>query len=59
MKKYIGMAKDLGLNDEFIKKTKEQLARFAKEVPFRKEEEEALRKLEEERAAKKARKKKK
>ena len=59
MKKYIGMAKDLGLNDEFVKKTKEQLARFAKEVPFRKEEEEALRKLEEEKAAKKARKKKK
>ena len=59
MKKYIGMAKDLGLSDEFVKKTKEQLARFAKEVPFRKEEEEALRKLEEERAAKKARKKKK
>ena len=59
MKKYIGMAKDLGLNDEFVKKTKEQLARFAKEVPFRKEEEEALRKLEEERAAKKAEKKKK
>ena len=53
------MAKVLGLNDDFVKKTKEQLARFAKEVPFRKEEEEALRKLEEERAAKKARKKKK
>ena len=59
MKKYIGMAKDLGLSDDFVKKTKEQLARFAKEVPFRKEEEEALRKLEEERAAKKAKKKKK
>ena len=59
MKKYIGMANDLGLSEDFVKKTKEQLARFAKEVPFRKEEEEALRKLEEERAAKKARKKKK
>ena len=59
MKKYVGMAKDLGLSDDFVKQTKEQLARFAKEVPFRKEEEEAHRKLEEEKAAKKAKKKKK
>ena len=30
------MAKVLGLNDDFVKKTKEQLARFDKVVPFRK-----------------------
>jgi len=59
MKKYVGIYKELGLDDEFKNKAKEQLVRFGKEVPFRKEEEETLRKLEEEKAAKKAKKKKK
>lgn len=57
MKKYIKIYKDLGLSDEFLKETKDQLKRFAKEIPFRREEEETLRKLEEEKAAKKAKKK--
>ena len=59
MKKYVGIYKDLGLDEEFKNKAKEQLVRFGKEVSFRKEEEETLRKLEEEKAAKKAKKKKK
>ena len=40
-----------------MKEAKEQLKRFGKEIPFRKEEEETLRKLEEERLAKKNKKK--
>ena len=59
MKKYVASYKDLGFDENFVKEAKEQLKRFAKEIPFRKEEEETLRKLEEERAAKKAKKKKK
>ena len=57
MKKYVAKAEELGLNEEFVKTTKEQLKRFAKEIPFRKEEEETLRKLEEEKLAKKNKKK--
>ena len=53
MKKYVAQAEELGLNEEFVKNSKDQLARFAKEIPFRKEEEETLRKLEEEKLAKK------
>ena len=59
MKKYVGIYKDLGLDEEFKNKAKEQLVRFGKEVPFRKEEEETLRKLEEEKAAEKTKTKKK
>ena len=59
MKKYVNMPQELGLSEDFVKQTKEQLVRFGKEVPFRKEEEETIRKLEEEKAAKKAKKKKK
>ncbi len=59
MKKYVKIYKDLGLDDTFLKETKDQLKRFAKEIPFRREEEETLRKLEEERLAKKNKKKKK
>lgn len=59
MKKYIKIYKDLGLDDNFLKETKDQLKRFAKEIPFRKAEEEELRRIEEEKAAKKAKKKKK
>lgn len=47
---------EIGLNEEFQKTAKEQLARFGKEIPFRREEEETLRKLEEERAARKKKK---
>ena len=43
MKKYVGMSQDLGLDEEFLTQAKDQLKRFAKEIPFRKEEEEALR----------------
>ena len=57
MKKYVANYKDLGFDETFVKETKEQLKRFAKEIPFRKEEEEALRKAEEERLAKKNKKK--
>lgn len=57
MKKYVGMYQDLGLDEEFLAQAKDQLKRFAKEIPFRKEEEEALRKLEEEKLAKKNKKK--
>jgi len=57
MKKYVASYKELGFDDEFMKEAKEQLKRFGKEIPFRKEEEEALRKLEEERLAKKNKKK--
>ena len=59
MKKYVASYKELGFDDEFMKEAKEQLKRFAKEIPFRKEEEETLRKLEEERLAKKNKKKEK
>ena len=41
------------MKEDFLVKSKEQLARFAKEIPFRREEEETLRKLEEEKAKKK------
>ena len=51
------MYQDLGLDEEFLTQAKDQLKRFAKEIPFRKEEEEALRKLEEEKLAKKNKKK--
>ncbi|MCQ2818454.1 MAG: hypothetical protein MJ252_14395 [archaeon] len=44
------------MDDEFQKKGKEQMIRFGKEIPFRKEQEEAQRKLEEERAARKKKK---
>ena len=57
MKKYVASYKDLGFNESFVKEAKEQLKRFAKEIPFRREEEEAARKLEEERLAKKNKKK--
>ena len=53
MKKYVASYKDLGFDENFVKEAKEQLKRFAKEIPFRREEEEAARKLEEERLAKK------
>ena len=53
MKKYVASYKDLGFDESFVKEAKEQLKRFAKEIPFRREEEEAARKLEEERLAKK------
>ena len=59
MKVYVAKYEELGLDEEFQKKTKEQLARFAKEIPFRKEEEETKRRLEEEKAAKKKNKTKK
>ena len=49
MKKYVASYKDLGFDETFVKEAKEQLKRFAKEIPFRREEEEAARKLEEER----------
>jgi hypothetical protein len=58
MKKYVAMYKELGFDDNFLKEAKDQLKRFNKEIPFRKEEEETLRKLEEERLAKKNKKKK-
>lgn len=48
-----------GLPEDFCSKAKEQLARFDKEIPFRREEEERLRKLEEEKAKKKKNKVKK
>lgn len=58
MKKYVKDAATLGLNDDFIKRAKEQLARLdKKEIPFRKEEIETLKRLEEEKAAKKKKKK--
>jgi len=57
MKKYIASYQELGFDEAFVKEAKEQLKRFAKEIPFRKEEEETLRKLEEERLAKKNKKK--
>ena len=57
MKKYVASYKDLGFDESFVKEAKEQLKRFAKEIPFRREEEEAARKLEEERLAKKNKKK--
>ena len=57
MKKYVASYKELGFDDEFMKEANEQLKRFAKEIPFRKEEEENLRKLEEEKLAKKNKKK--
>jgi len=41
------------LNEDFLVKSKEQLARFAQEINFRKNEEEALKKLEEEKKKKK------
>lgn len=53
MKKYVSMSAELGLLEDFGFKSKEQLARFLKEIAFRKNEEETLRKLEEERAKKK------
>ena len=56
MKKYVASYKDLGFDESFVKEAKEQLKRFAKEIPFRREEE-AARKLEEERLAKKNKKK--
>ena len=34
MKVYVGKYEELGLNQEFQVKSKEQLARFAKEIPF-------------------------
>lgn len=58
MKKYVKIYKEIGLDDAFAIKTKEELKRFDKEIPFRKEEEETKRKLEEEKAAKKNKKKK-
>ena len=57
MKKYVANYKELGFDENFVKEAKEQLKRFAKEIPFRREEEEAARKLEEERLAKKNKKK--
>ena len=59
MKKYVGIYKDLGLDEEFKNKAKEQLVKIDKEVPFKKEEEKKKRKLEEEKAEKKKKKKKK
>lgn len=58
MKNYVKIYKDIGLDDNFATKAKDELKRFDKEIPFRKEEEEAKRKLEEEKAAKKNKKKK-
>ena len=58
MKGYVAKYTELGLKEDFLVKSKEQLARFAKEIPFRREEEETLRKLEEEKAKKKKGKKK-
>ena len=60
MKAYVKEPERLGLDANFIKEAKEQLARLdKKEIPFRREEEEMLRKLEEEKAAKKKNKGKK
>ena len=59
MKGYVAKYTELGLKEDFLVKSKEQLARFAKEIPFRREEEETLRKLEEEKAKKKKGKNKK
>lgn len=49
---------DIGLSEEFVTKSKEQLARFAMEINFRKNEEETLKKIEEEKKKKKGAKKK-
>ncbi len=53
MKGYIEKYKEIGLNEDFYIKSKAQIERFGKEIPFRKEEEETLRKLEEEKSLKK------
>ena len=57
MKKYVANYKEMGVYENIVKEDKEQVKRFAKEIPFRREEEEAARKLEEERLAKKNKKK--
>ncbi len=46
------MTYDIGLPDEFILKSKEQLARFSQEIAFRRNEEEIQKKLEEEKKKK-------
>lgn len=48
----------LKLDDGFITKVKEQLARFKQEIAFRKQQEDELAAWEAEKAAKKAKKKK-
>jgi hypothetical protein len=53
LKGYVSIGQEIGLNEEFLLKSKEQLARFAQEINFRKMEEEALKKAEEEKKKKK------
>jgi hypothetical protein len=52
LKGYVGMSLEIGLEDNFLHLSKEQLARFNQEITFRKNEEETLRKLEEEKKKK-------
>lgn len=53
MKGYTAQFNEIGLDDTFVTRSKEQLVRFGKEIAFRKEEDETLRKLEEEKKKKK------
>jgi len=52
----MAMAPEIGLDANFLSRSKEQLARFDQEIKFRRAEDEALKKLEEEKK-KKAKKK--
>ena len=47
------MSNEIGLDENFLNKAKEQMARFNQEIAFRKNEEETLRKLEEDKKKKK------
>jgi hypothetical protein len=53
LKGYLSIGQEIGLNEEFTLKSREQLARFVQEINFRKNEEEIQRKLEEEKKKKK------
>lgn len=53
LKGYVSICHEIGLNEEFILKSKEQLSRFLQEIYFRRMEEEALKKAEEDKKKKK------
>ena len=57
LKNYLTMQSEIGLDANFLSRSKEQLIRFDNEIKFRKQEEAALKLLEEEKKKKAAKKK--
>jgi hypothetical protein len=53
IKNYVSMNQEIGLDETFLNKSKEQLSRFAQEIAFRKNEEDILKKLDDDKKKKK------